>query len=87
MKRNLISGIIVSLAMTGVFGGVSFAENAKGPDHKVGTEAKAHESRPAEERKSADHEKIGARHGRGHGHKVVVHKHHHKVVRRHHHHH
>jgi len=42
MKKNLIASIIVSLAMTGLFGGVSFAAD-KAADAKpaVTTEAKA----------------------------------------------
>ena len=42
MKKNLIASIIVSLAMTGIFGGVSFAAD-KAADTKpaVTTEAKA----------------------------------------------
>ena len=31
MKKNLIAGVIVSLAMTGLFGGVSFAADAAAP--------------------------------------------------------
>ena len=38
MKKNLIASIIVSLATTGLFGGVSFAADAK---PAVTTEAKA----------------------------------------------
>ena len=37
MKKNLIAGIIVSLAMTGIFGGVSFAADKKA---EVKTEAR-----------------------------------------------
>ncbi len=42
MKKNFIAGVIVSLAISGIFGGVSFAAD-KAPDAKaaVTTEAKA----------------------------------------------
>ncbi|TLU84311.1 MAG: hypothetical protein FDX21_06575 [Chlorobium sp.] len=41
MKKNLISGIVLSLAMTGFFGGVSFAETAPAAKPEVKTEVKA----------------------------------------------
>ncbi len=40
MKKNFIAGVIVSLAMAGMFGGVSFAETATGAKPAVTTEAK-----------------------------------------------
>jgi hypothetical protein len=41
MKKNFIAGVIVSLAMVGMFGGVSFAESATAAKAGVTTEAKA----------------------------------------------
>jgi hypothetical protein len=41
MKKNFIAGVIVSLAMAGMFGGVTFAETATGAKPAVTTEAKA----------------------------------------------
>ncbi len=41
MKKNFIAGVIVSLAMVGMFGGVSFAETATAAKPAVTTEAKA----------------------------------------------
>jgi hypothetical protein len=40
MKKNFIAGVIVSLAVAGLFGGVSFAETAAGAKPAVTTEAK-----------------------------------------------
>ena len=40
MKKNFIAGVIVSLAMVGMFGGVSFAAD-KAADAKPAVEAKA----------------------------------------------
>ncbi|GEM_PF-295796 len=43
MKKNFIAGFIVTLAITGLFGSVSFAEDNQAADTKtaVTTEAKA----------------------------------------------
>jgi hypothetical protein len=41
MKKNFIAGVIVSLAMVGMFGGVSYAESATAAKAGVTTEAKA----------------------------------------------
>ncbi len=40
MKKNFIAGVIVSLAMVGMFGGVSYAESATSAKAGVTTEAK-----------------------------------------------
>lgn len=41
MKKNLIAGVVVSLAMVGMFGGVSFAETATASKPVVKTEVKS----------------------------------------------
>jgi hypothetical protein len=54
MKKNFIAGFIVTLAMTGLFGGVAIAEDNQAGDTKqvVTTEAKA-EASPAPEKTDA----------------------------------
>jgi hypothetical protein len=52
MKKNLIAGVVVSLAMTGFFGGVSFAADAAPAKAEVKTEAKAKTEAPAAKKKS-----------------------------------
>jgi hypothetical protein len=41
MKKNLFAGVVVSLAMVGMFGGVSFAESATAEKPVVKTEVKS----------------------------------------------
>jgi hypothetical protein len=41
MKKNLIAGVVISLAMVGMFGGVSFAESATAAKPVVKTEVKS----------------------------------------------
>jgi hypothetical protein len=41
MKKNFVTGVIVSLATVGMFGGVSFAESATAAKSEVKTEVKA----------------------------------------------
>ena len=52
MKKNFIAGVIVSLAISGIFGGVSFAAD-KAPDAKAAviTEAKADAPAPKAKKK------------------------------------
>ncbi|MEI8186918.1 MAG: hypothetical protein WCG19_09495 [Chlorobiaceae bacterium] len=54
MKKNFIAGVIVSLAVSGLFGGVSFAAD-KAADTKpaVTTEAKADAPAPKAKKKSS----------------------------------
>ena len=56
MKKNLIAGIIVSLAMTGMFGGVSFAAD-KAADAKPAVEVKADAKAEAPKAKKATKKK------------------------------
>lgn len=58
MKKNFIAGIVVSLAMTGLFGGVSFAAD-KAADVKpaAGTEVKADAKTEAPARKKVTKKK------------------------------
>ena len=51
MKKNLIAGVVVSLAMVGMFGGVSFAESATAAKPVVKTEVKS--EAPAVSKKKA----------------------------------
>ena len=54
MKKNLIAGIVFSLAMTGFFGGVSFAADATAPAAPAKVEVKAEKApAPAAKKKAA----------------------------------
>ena len=57
MKKNLIAGVIVSLAMTGLFGGVSFAAD-KAADAKPAVEVKAEKAPAAPKAKKATKKKV-----------------------------
>jgi Zn-dependent metalloprotease len=57
MKKNLIAGIVVSLAMTGFFGGVSFATDAAAPAAPAKVEVKAEKAPAVAKKKVAPKKK------------------------------
>jgi len=57
MKKNLIAGIVVSLSMTGMFGGVSFAAD-KAAEVKPATEVKADAKAEAPAKKKVAKKKV-----------------------------